>query len=108
MWAPICDVWPGSIFFTHWSRFATVQWSVPCHLGWHSGQTLRILYHMASRSKHNCENKLVVDITLVYWNVSCRPVNVASIDRGVVSIWHMPGAEQRAEHGCDSLLYCST
>jgi len=62
---------------------------------------------MAARSKNNCENKLVVDITLVYWNVSCRPVNVASIDRGVVSIWHMPGAEQRAEHGCDSLLNCS-
>jgi hypothetical protein len=48
--------------------------------------------------------KAVIVITLVYWNVSCRPVKVASIDRGVVSIWHMPDAEHRAEHGCNSLL----
>lgn len=45
----------------------------------------------------------MIVITLVYWNVSCLPVKVASIERGVVSIWHMPGAEHRAEHGCASL-----
>jgi len=43
-------------------------------------------------------------ITFVYWNVSCLPEKVASIDSGAVSIWHIPGAEHSAEHRCPSLL----
>ena len=41
--------------------------------------------------------------TFVYWNVSCLPVKVASIDIGAASIWHIPGAEHSAKHWCDSL-----
>jgi hypothetical protein len=41
--------------------------------------------------------------TLVYWKVSCLPENVASMDWGVVSIWHMPGAEHKALQGCSCL-----
>lgn len=43
-------------------------------------------------------------ITFVYWNVSCLPEKIASIDSGAVSIWHMPDAEHSAEHECPSLL----
>jgi hypothetical protein len=41
--------------------------------------------------------------TFVYWKVSCLPVNVASMDWGVVSIWHMPGAEHKALQECSCL-----
>ena len=48
--------------------------------------------------------KLNTAPTLVYWNVSCLPVNVASIDCGEVSIWQIPEAAHRSKHGCDSLV----
>ncbi|KIJ06643.1 hypothetical protein PAXINDRAFT_91705, partial [Paxillus involutus ATCC 200175] len=35
----------------------------------------------------------------LYWNVSCFPVNVASIECGAVSISQIPRAEQRASQG---------
>ena len=41
--------------------------------------------------------------TFVYWKVSCLPVNVASIDCGVVSIWHIPGEEHKALQECSCL-----
>ena len=43
-------------------------------------------------------------LTLVYWNVSCLPVNVASMECGEVSIWQIPGAAHRFKHGCASLI----
>ena len=43
--------------------------------------------------------KLNIALTLVYWNVSCLPVNVASIDCGEVSIWQIPEAAHRSKHG---------
>lgn len=46
-------------------------------------------------------------ITLVYWNVSCRPVKVASIDCGAVSISQIPGAEHSALQECSCLLCAS-
>jgi hypothetical protein len=42
--------------------------------------------------------------TFVYWNVSCLPVNVASIDCGAVSISQIPSAVHCAEHECSSLF----
>ena len=42
-------------------------------------------------------------LTLVYWNDSCRPVNVDSIDWGVVSISHVPSAVHNAEQECFNL-----
>jgi len=41
--------------------------------------------------------------TFVYWKVSCLPVNVAATDRGIVSVWHMPGAEHKALQECSCL-----
>ena len=43
--------------------------------------------------------------TLVYWNVSFLPVNVASIECGAVSISHIPGAAQTAVHKCSCLWF---
>jgi len=42
-------------------------------------------------------------LTLVYWNDSCRPVKVDSIDWGVVSISHVPSAVHNAEQECFNL-----
>ena len=36
----------------------------------------------------------------MYWKDSCRPVNVDSIDWGVVSILHIPSALHNVLHGC--------
>jgi len=49
------------------------------------------------------ERKVQMLLTLVYWNDSCRPVNVDSIDWGVVSISHVPSAVQNAEQECFNL-----
>ena len=54
---------------------------------------IRILVHDLDKEKR----------TFVYGKVSCLPVNVASMDWGVVSIWHMPGAEHKALQECSCL-----
>jgi hypothetical protein len=54
---------------------------------------IKILVHDLDKEGH----------TFVYWKVSCLPVNVASMDWGVVSIWHMPGAEHKALQECSCL-----
>ena len=54
---------------------------------------MRILVHDLDKEKR----------TFVYGKVSCLPVNVASMDWGVVSIWHMPGAEHKALQECSCL-----
>ena len=59
----------------------------------YTGHIIRILAYSLSKERH----------TFVYWNVSCLPVNVASMDWGVVSIWHIPGAEHEASQECSWL-----
>ena len=52
---------------------------------------------------HNDDTQSSNVLTLVYWNDSCRPVNVDSIDWDVVSISHIPWAAHNAEQRCFDL-----
>jgi hypothetical protein len=54
---------------------------------------MKILVYDLNKEKH----------TFVYWKVSCLPVNVVSMDWGIVSSWHMPGAEHKALQECSCL-----
>ena len=45
--------------------------------------------------------------TLVYWNVSFLPVNVASMECGAVSISQIPGAAQIEVHKCSCLWFAN-
>ena len=85
---------------THCSFFATGNVYLAFEYPRHIALTLRIL--------QTCERAFEVTRgefvhTLVYWNVSCRPVNVASTDNGAVSISQNPAASHCLQQGCGCL-----
>src|SRR6266702_1735304 len=55
-------------------------------------------------SNQRCIGNFPFVLTLVYWNVSCLPVKVASMDWGDVSNWQIPGAAHGFEHKWASLV----
>lgn len=106
IWGSVCEICHGSIVFAHCSRFATGCISAQCHLHGYIDidQTLCILFKMTQGTYELRRAMLyIIVVTLVNWKLSCRPVNVASIDWGAISIWQIPGKEHNVEQECASL-----
>ncbi len=73
-------------------------------LPWCGCGRLHVMFALVQWSSHiaTALQLVVSQHDATYYNT--LPVKVASTDEGAVSIWHMPGAEHSAEHGCASLL----
>lgn len=107
VWDPECSVFAGGITRTHRRRLATKQENKHRHIV--SKVCPPCEYYELRLSFSIGQEGQLHKVTLVYWNVSCRPVNVASIDWGVVSISQIPGAAHNISQVCSCLFqYHST
>lgn len=89
----------------HLRRFATGIYSEEVNS---SDRFVQDIPDLANTVRNVSQSAFVIlsgqlEVTLVYWKVSCFPVKVASIDCGAVSISQIPGSEQSAVQTCSCL-----